>query len=230
MAFSTGQPCFEMNINSNLELYLVTDEAACLGRDFFWVVEEAVKGGVSMVQLREKSLSTRAFIDRAKRLKSLLQTYNVPLIINDRVDVALAVDADGVHIGQSDMPFQTAHRLLGEGKIIGLSAEKRPDLLEAEHWNLSYVAVSPLFATPTKTDTDKPWGLEGLQWARQQSRHPLVVIGGLHTGNARDAVMNGANGIAVVSAICSAPSPREAAKELKTIAQDSILWPAAKTS
>lgn len=201
----------------NLELYLVTDEAACLGRDFYWVVEEAVKGGVTMVQLREKSLSTRAFIDRAARLKSLLETYNVPLIINDRVDVALAVDADGVHIGQSDMPFPRAHRLLGEGKIIGLSAENEADIAEAEHWNLSYLALSPLFATPTKTDTEKPWEMEGLQRARQQSRHPLVVIGGLHTGNVREALLNGANGIAVVSAICSAPSPREAAQHLKTI-------------
>ncbi|WP_342086923.1 thiamine phosphate synthase [Dyadobacter sp. OTU695] len=219
-----------MHINSNLELYLVTDEAACLGRDFYWVVEEAVKGGVTMVQLREKSLSTRAFIDRAKRLKSLLEIYNVPLIINDRVDVALAADVDGVHIGQSDMPFQMAHRLLGEGKIIGLSAEKQPDVLEAEHWNLSYLAVSPLFATPTKTDIEKPWEIEGLQWVRQQSRHPLVVIGGLHAGNVREAVMNGASGIAVVSAICSAPSPREAARELKTIVQESMLWPAKTTS
>lgn len=219
-----------MNINPNLELYLVTDEAACLGRDFFWVVEEAVKGGVTMVQLREKSLSTRAFIDRARRLKSLLETYDVPLIINDRVDVALAADADGVHIGQSDMPFQMAHRLLGEGKIIGLSAEKQSDVLEAEHWNLSYLAVSPLFNTPTKTDTEKPWELDGLQWARQQSRHPLVVIGGLHAGNVGEAVLNGANGIAVVSAVCSAPSPREAARELKTIVQESILWPATKNS
>ncbi|WP_353721673.1 thiamine phosphate synthase [Dyadobacter sp. 676] len=214
-----------MNINANLELYLVTDEAACLGRDFYWVVEEAVKGGVTMVQLREKSLSTRAFIDRAMRLKHLLETYNVPLIINDRVDVALAVDADGVHIGQSDMPFQTAHRLLGEGKIIGLSAEKQSDVTEAGHWNLSYLAVSPLFTTPTKTDTEKPWGIEGLQWARRESRHPLVAIGGLHTGNAREAISNGANGIAVVSAICSAPSPREAARVLKKIIQDTILWP-----
>lgn len=108
--------------------------------------------------------------------------------------------------------------------------EKQSDVLEAEHWNLSYLAVSPLFATPTKTDTEKPWEIEGLQWARQQSRHPLVVIGGLHTGNAREAIVSGANGIAVVSAICGAPSPREAARELKTIVQESILWPTKTTS
>lgn len=207
----------KMHMHSNLGLYLVTDEAACLGRDFFWVVEEALKGGVTMVQLREKSLSTRAFIDRAARLKTILDTYNVPLIINDRIDVALAIDADGVHIGQSDMPFQTAHRLLGEGKIIGLSAETQEDVLEAERWNLSYLALSPLFATPTKTDTEKPWEMEGLQWAKQHSRHPLVVIGGLHDGNAKEAVHHGAGGIAVVSAICSAPSPLEAARQLKSI-------------
>lgn len=204
-------------IRQSLELYLVTDEAACLGRDFYWVVEEAVAGGVTMVQLREKSLSTRAFIERARRLKTLLEPYDVPLIINDRVDVALAADADGVHIGQSDMPFQTARRLLGPGKIIGLSAERQADVHEAEQWNLSYLAVSPLFATPTKTDTETPWGIEGLQWVRQQSRHPLVAIGGLHTGNVREAVQHGANGIAVVSAICSAPSPREAASRLRNL-------------
>lgn len=207
----------KMHTGSNLALYLVTDEAACLGRDFYWVVEEAVCGGVTMVQLREKSLSTRAFIDRAKRLKTILEPYNVPLIINDRVDVALASDADGVHIGQSDMPFQAAHRLLGEGKIIGLSAEKEEDVTEAEHWNLSYLAVSPLFATPTKTDTEKPWDIAGLQWVKQHSRHPLVVIGGLHAGNVREAIHHGATGIAVVSAICSAPSPREAAQQLKSL-------------
>lgn len=205
------------NIRENIQLYLVTDEAACLGRDFYWVVEEAVKGGVTMVQLREKAISTRAFIDRAKRLMELLEPYGVPLIINDRLDVAMAVGAGGVHVGQSDMPFRMVSDLLGPEKIIGLSAERQEDVLEAEDWNLSYLAVSPLFATPTKTDTETPWGVEGLQWVRQHSRHPLVVIGGLHAGNAQEAIQNGAGGIAIVSAICSAPSPRGAARDLKTI-------------
>lgn len=204
-------------IRENLLLYLVTDEAACLGRDFYWVVEEAVKGGVTLVQLREKVLSTRAFIDRAKRIKALLEPYHVPLIINDRVDVALAVDADGVHVGQSDMPFRMVRDLLAPEKIIGLSAERQEDVLEAEHWNLSYLAVSPLFATPTKADTETPWGMEGLQWVRKHSRHSLVGIGGVHAGNAREAIRNGAAGVAIVSAICSAPSPSAAAHDLKTI-------------
>ncbi|MEO6684426.1 MAG: thiamine phosphate synthase, partial [Dyadobacter sp.] len=110
-----------------MQLYLVTDENACHGRDLFWVVEEAVKGGVTMVQLREKSLETRAFIDRAKKMKDILLPYNVPLIINDRVDVALASDADGVHIGQSDMPYELLKDLWPREKIIGLSAETKED-------------------------------------------------------------------------------------------------------
>jgi thiamine-phosphate pyrophosphorylase len=202
-----------------MELYLVTDEAACLGRDLFRVVEEAVKGGVTMVQLREKSLGTRAFIDRANRLKALLKPYHVPLIINDRVDVALASDADGVHIGQSDMPYETVRALLPPGKIIGLSAETPEQVLEAENWDVTYLALSPLYATPSKTDHAEPWGLAGLRWVRANSRHPLVVIGGLNSENTAEAIENGAVGIAVISAICSAESPRTAAVELKQTIQ-----------
>lgn len=201
-------------ITNPIQLYLVTDEAACMGRDFFWVIEEAVKGGVTMVQLREKSLGTRAFINRALRLKDLLQPYNIPLIINDRVDIALAVNADGVHVGQNDMPYSILKDILPKGKIIGISAEKQKDVFEAESWDISYLAVSPLFATPSKTDTEKPWGMDGLQWVKSHSRHPLVVIGGLNESNSLKAIQNGAHGIAVISAICSAKSPREAAESL----------------
>ncbi|MGM9506651.1 thiamine phosphate synthase [Larkinella sp. GY13] len=205
-----------------MQLYLVTDETACRGWDLFWVVEEAVKGGVTMVQLREKTLGTRAFVDRAIRLKALLQPHNVPLIINDRVDVALASDADGVHIGQSDMPYETVRALLPPGKIIGLSAETKEHVREAEDWDLSYLALSPLYATPSKTDHAEPWGLAGLQWVRANSRHPLVVIGGLNVLNTAEAIENGADGIAVISAICSAESPQTAAFELKKTIQTGV--------
>lgn len=197
-----------------IKLYLVTDEAACLGRDFFWVVEEAVKGGVTMVQLREKNLGTHAFIERAKRLKDLLSNYGVPLIINDSVEVALAIDADGVHVGQSDMPYTQLKEMLPPGKIIGVSAEKPEDVHAAENWDISYLAVSPLFATPSKTDTLAPWEIEGLKWVKKNSRHPLVVIGGLNQNNVFEAVQNGAEGVAVISAICSAPSPRRTAEDI----------------
>jgi len=204
-------------IEKQIQLYLVTDEAACLGRDFFWVVEEAVKGGVTMVQLREKNLGTRAFIEKGKRLKDLLDNYNVPLIINDRVDVASAIDAAGIHVGQSDMHFEMLKDMLPPEKIIGVSAEKQSDVFEAEDWEISYLAASPLFATPSKTDTEKPWGMDGLKWIKTNSRHPIVVIGGLNTENTAEAIARGAGGIAVISAICSAPSPFAAAQNLKSI-------------
>lgn len=204
-------------LNEQIQLYLVTDESACLGRDIFWVVEEAVKGGVTMVQLREKSLDTRAFIERAIKMKVLLAPYNVPLIINDRVDVALASDADGVHVGQSDMPYSVLKKILPPGKIIGLSAEKKEDVVEAENWDLSYLAVSPLFSTPSKTDHSEPWGMEGLKWVKENSKHPLVVIGGINATNTSEVMYHGSSGIAVISAICSAESPFEAASYLKSL-------------
>jgi thiamine-phosphate pyrophosphorylase len=200
----------------NIGLYLVTDEVACKGRDFYWVVEEAVKGGVTMVQLREKSMDTRAFIERARRLQDLLKPYQVPLIINDRVDVALAVGADGVHVGQRDMPYAMLKDLLPAGQIIGVSAENRQDVLEAENWDLTYLAVSPLFATPSKTVTSEPWGMSGLKWVRSNSKHALVVIGGLNAANAGEAMRHGADGIALISGICSADSPREATRAMIT--------------
>ena len=211
-----------VDIKNQIRLYLVTDEAACMGRDFFWVIEEAVKGGVTMVQLREKTLGTRDFIDRAKRLKDLLEPYNVPLIINDRIDIALAVDADGVHVGQNDMHYNMVKYLWPPEKIVGISAETREDVFEANAWQLSYLAASPLFSTPSKTDTEEPWGMEGLKWMSQNSRHPLVVIGGLNEKNTAEALRNGANGIAVISAICSAESPFQAATQIKSILTNRI--------
>lgn len=204
-------------IKDHIKLYLVTDELACKGRDFYKVVEEAVQGGVTMVQLREKSLTTRAFVERAFHLKALLAPYHVPLIINDRVDVALAVDAEGVHVGQSDMPYEILRELLPPGKIVGLSAENQEDVKKAEGLDISYLAVSPLFSTLSKTDTEKPWELEGLKWIRENSRHPLVVIGGLNKDNIENALAHGADGIALISAICSAESPYDASSELINI-------------
>lgn len=197
-----------------LRLYLVTDRPLSLGRDIAWVVEEAVKGGVTMVQLREKDIDTREYIELALKLKPILREAGVPLIINDRVDVALAVDADGVHIGQSDMPYEFARRLLGPDKIIGLSAENMDQVREANSLDIDYVAVSPVYSTATKTDTAPPFGLEGLREAVKLSLHPSVAIGGMNARTAADAFATGVDGIAVVSAICSAEDPRKAAEEL----------------
>lgn len=198
-----------------MRLYLVTDEELLRGKDLYATVEAAVRGGVTMVQLREKESSTRDFVERAARLKQVLAPYHVPLIINDRVDVALAVDADGVHVGQSDMPYSLVKRLLPPGKIIGLSVESREQVLEANAYDVDYIAASPVFATATKTNTLIEWGLEGLSWIKSVSRHPLVAIGGINKGNAEAIFQAGADGIAVVSAIIAASDPEMAARMLK---------------
>lgn len=200
-----------------LKLYLVTDRELSLGRSLEEVVSEAVAGGVTAVQLREKDASTREFVELAFRLKEILEPYNIPLIINDRVDVALAVDAEGLHIGQSDMPYEIARRLLGPDKIIGLSVENMDELLEANKIDVDYVGISPVYGTPTKTDTAEPFGLVGLRRAVGSSVHPTVAIGGMNANTIAEVLAAGADGVAVVSAICSAESPRLAAKELSRI-------------
>lgn len=198
----------------DLRLYLVTDRPLSLGRDIDWIVEEAVKGGATMVQLREKDCSTREFIELAAKLKETLKPLGVPLLINDRIDVALAVDADGVHIGQSDMPYKTARALLGPDKIIGLSVENMEDIRLANELDVDYVGISPVYSTHTKTDTAAPFGLEGLREAVKLSIHPTVAIGGMNMKTAKDVMACGTDGIAVVSAIVSADSPCEAARNL----------------
>jgi thiamine-phosphate pyrophosphorylase len=195
-------------------LYLVTDRDLCGGRPLGEIVLAAVKGGASCVQLREKNLPTRSFVEEARGIKELLAPFQVPLIINDRIDVALAVAADGVHIGQDDMPYRLARRILGKGVIIGLSVETWDDVEAAEEWDVDYLGISPVFETPTKTDTRGSWGLEGIARIRAYSRHPLIAIGGLNATNSGAAIEAGADGIAVVSAICAAPDPLRAAREL----------------
>jgi thiamine-phosphate pyrophosphorylase len=196
-------------------LYLVTDRSLSRGRSTLEVVRAAVRGGVTCVQLREKRCSTREFIDEALKLKAFLDSRGVPLIINDRVDVALAVAADGVHLGQSDMPLPAARAVVGGSMVIGISAESLRDAVEAEIGGADYLGVSPIFATPTKTDTAPPLGLAGLQAIRRAVKTPLVGIGGLNRGNAAEAVRSGADGVAVVSAIVAAEYPEQAARELK---------------
>lgn len=200
-----------------LKLYLVTDRPLSLGRPLEEIVEGAVAGGVTMVQLREKDALTGEFVALAKRLKAVLAPLGIPLIINDRVDVALAADADGVHIGQSDMPYEDARRLLGAEKIIGLSVENFEDLERANALDVDYVGISPVYGTPTKSDTAEPFGLEGLRRAVAMSAHPTVAIGGMNASTIAEVMQAGADGVAVVSAICSVSSPRKAAEELKEI-------------
>ena len=200
-------------------LYLVTDRRLSRGRPTREIVQAAVRGGVTCVQLREKDCSTRAFIREALAVRDFLKAAGVPLIINDRLDVALAVEADGVHLGQKDMPLEMARRIAGDGLCIGISAESLEDAVAAERGGADYIGVSPVFDTPTKTDTAPALGLEGLRDIRAAVDIPLVAIGGLKRDNVAEVVQNGADGIAVVSAIVAAEDPEKAARELLEIIQ-----------
>ena len=206
-----------MKKSFDLSLYLVTDRPLSGGRDMAWIVREAAAGGVTMVQLREKECSTAEFIALARELKRALSPLGIPLIINDRVDVALAVDADGVHIGQSDMPYDVARRLLGPDKIIGLSVETMEEVIAANALDVDYIGISPVYATPTKTDTLAPFGLEGIEEVMRLSRHRCVAIGGMNRDTIGEVIARGVEGVAVVSAIVAADSPREASEELAAI-------------
>lgn len=201
--------------SSRLLLHLVTDRSLSQGRSLVEVVQQAVAGGVTCVQLREKSCSTREFLDEALALKALLQPLGLPLIINDRVDIALAVGADGVHLGQTDMPISHARRLLGPDCLIGISAESVEDAVKAEQQGADYIGISPVFSTPTKTDTAPALGLDGVRRIRELVRITLVGIGGINLSNARQVLASGADGVAIVSAIMAAESPRLAAEVIR---------------
>jgi len=196
-------------------VYLVTDRPLCLGRDLLDIVGQAVQAGAGIVQLREKHASTREFVELARATLEITRKAAVPLLINDRLDVALAADADGVHIGQSDMAYRDVRDILGPDRIIGLSIDTWEQLQEASSLDLDYLGIGPVFPTTTKTDTSEEWGIEGIKKARKRSPHPFVGIGGVTRENAEAVIAAGAHGIAVVSAICSAPSPREAVIDLR---------------
>lgn len=210
------------------DLHLVTDRHLTLGRSLTDIVQAAVAGGVNLVQLREKNCTTREFIELGQALKQLLRPYHVPLIINDRVDVALAVGAAGVHVGQSDMPSSQVRQLLGPQALIGLSVESVEDACAAERFDVDYLGISPVFVTPTKGELTRPLGLEGVRQIRAATRHRLVAIGGINSDNAAAVVAAGADGLAVVSAICSAPDPQTAADCLRRQI-NSMVQPARRT-
>ena len=199
-------------------LMFVTDDSIRDNNTFFAILEAALKGGATIIQLREKSCDTATFYKKAVRCKELCNTYKIPLIINDRLDIALAIDADGVHIGQTDMPYDVACRLLGNGKIIGLSVSNKKQAVKKDAQAADYIGISPIFSTNTKTtDLARPLGIAGLKAIRELYSKPIVCIGGIHKNNTKEIIENGADGIAVVSAISKAVEPLTATKELKEI-------------
>jgi thiamine-phosphate pyrophosphorylase len=208
-----------MNDPSQWDVYLVTDRSFSRGRQTRQIVEAALRGGVSVVQLREKDLDTRDFYREGLKIRDLLKSWGVPLIVNDRIDIALALDANGVHLGSSDMPVRVARSILGRDKLIGLSLNTIADLDEPDITCADYLAVSPVFATQTKTDTAPAWGLEGLRLARSRTEKPLVAIGGISVENVESVIAVGADCVAVVTAIVSAEDPASATRTLNALVQ-----------
>jgi thiamine-phosphate pyrophosphorylase len=199
---------------SSWDVYLVTDRSFSNGRSTRDIVEKAVKGGISAVQLREKNLDTCDFYNEGLKIREYLRSQGVALIINDRIDIALALDADGVHLGQSDMPIDIARKILGPNRIIGLSVGVPEQITEQAVRYADYLGISPVFFTSTKPDEPRQWGIDGLKQARALTDLPLVAIGSIKLDNAQGVMIAGADCVAVVTAIVSADDPTNATAAL----------------
>ena len=197
-------------------VYLVTDRRNKTDEEFLNIIEEAIKGGTTVVQLREKTASTKEFYDLALKVKEITSRYGVPLLINDRIDIALAVDSEGVHIGQDDMPADIAREIIGEDKILGVSASTVEEAKKAEKDSADYIGSGAVFPTATKDDADSV-SKEELKEIVDSIDIPVVAIGGITVENANTLKGRGIAGFSVVSAIMSAEDPKEASKKLKEI-------------
>ncbi len=198
-------------------LYLVTDRSILKGRSLFDAVAEAIRGGVNLLQLREKDVCSRDFYQIALKLKELANSCNVPLIINDRMDIALAVDADGLHIGQEDLPLKVARKLLGPGKILGYSVSNTAEAEYGEKNGADYLGAGPVYPTGSKLDTVDPIGTDGIKVIKESVSIPVVAIGGVGLANAAEVKKSGVDGISVISAILGSPQVEENARSLKNI-------------
>ncbi|WP_069660138.1 thiamine phosphate synthase [Arcticibacter eurypsychrophilus] len=203
-------------------LYLVVSEDACRGRDLVSVTEMAVKGGVDLVQIREKHKDFAAFQSVTSRLKEMLDQYGVPLIVNDNLAVALSCCASGIHVGNSDMLPAEIKKQWHDGFLLGYSIEYEEQLFNSQIQYTDYLGISPVFNTQTKTDTVTAWGLHGISKIRSLTNKPLVAIGNIHAKNAYDVMRAGADCLAVVSAICGAENPEQAAAEIRNQIEKAI--------
>ena len=204
-------------IKDQLKLCLITNAQTkpfSLYKEF---ILQAVEGGVTLVQLREKSKNLTQIRHMALELKAILDPFNIPLIINDYVEIVKEIDADGVHLGQSDLSPYDARQLLGPSKIIGWSIETLEELEIANQLTcIDYIAASAVFRSKTKSDCKTIWGLDGLQKITRKSKHPVIAIGGINQRNIKKIIDNGASGAAVISAIHCQHDPKKAAYDLIT--------------
>jgi thiamine-phosphate pyrophosphorylase len=192
-------------------LYLIADPTATAGRPLEAVVAAAVAGGATLVQLRDKQAGTRQLLDAARRLLAILRPRGIPLIVNDRVDVALAVEAEGVHVGQEDMPAEIARRLIGPDRILGLTLRENSQARAVDVGIVDYAGAGPIQATATKRDAAAPRGVAGFAAFRRLVPVPTVAIGGVTVALAGPLLQAGADGLAVAAAIAAAPDPQAAA-------------------
>lgn len=197
-------------------LYLVTDHRNKTEEEFLNIIEEAIKGGTSIVQLREKTASTKDFYQLALKVKEITTRYDVPLLINDRMDIALAVDSEGVHLGQDDMPADIARKIIGDDKILGVSASTVEEAIKAQIDGADYIGSGAVFPTATKDDADSV-SKEELKSIVDSIDIPVVAIGGITIENASELKDTGIAGFSVVSAIMSADDPKEASQKLREI-------------
>ena len=205
--------------NLDTTLYFITDSTNYAEEEFLFRVEQALKGGVTILQLREKERSTREYIELAEKVHEIAKRYNVPLIIDDRVDVALAIDAEGVHVGASDMPVAVARKLMGEDKIVGATAKTVPWAKEAYEQGADYLGVGAIYPTTTKVVTVLT-STETLDAITKAVPIPVNAIGGLNKDNLDILKGIGISGICAVSAIMKADNPETSARELKARAQE----------
>ncbi len=198
-----------------LRVYVVTDPALTAGRPMLDVCREALSSGATALQLRDEKAGTRQLLAQAVELKKLADLHRALFIVNDRADVARAAKAHGLHVGQDDLPIAEARAILGPDAVIGASVRTPDEARAARAAGADYLAASPVFVTPTKTDTEAPIGLDGVAALRAATDLPLVAIGGIHAGNAEDVAVAGADGVAVVSAVMAAPDVRAACVALR---------------
>jgi len=206
-----------MNRQVDYTLYLITDDGYLADRDdWLKAIEDAIRGGVTIVQYRSKSgtKTTKEMYEELLQLRELTKKYNVPLIVNDRVDLALAVDADGVHIGQDDLPPEVVRKILGEDKIIGISTHSLEEVERANDLPVDYIAFGSIYRTPTK---EKPVvvGIEQLKEAKKRAKKPLVAIGGIMSYNVDEVIKAGADGVAVISAVLGFKDTYKAAESMR---------------
>ena len=201
----------------DFNLSLITDRKGCGGRDLCAVVEEALEGGIRAVQLREKDLSSRDLYELAVAMRKLTVRHGARLVINDRTDIALAVNADGVHLGDAGLPIHLARQILGEKKLIGASCHDRSSAMTAQEAGADFITYGPVFYTPSKALYGQPVGIDSLEGVTRLLEIPVFALGGISSGNARAAVAAGAHGIALISAVLAAENPRAEAQMLLSL-------------